>query len=133
MDRPGQGRAPIDPVRRAPDREGDAWKLQPPPRRITLRRGAGIERETLAGVSAIAQPLEHAADGAFQLLGRAIHRLLERRRLLRHRHRRPAVEARFDHAALVVAARLAAAVLVAEVHLHARDAVAEPAERALNE
>src|SRR5687768_12352949 len=79
----------------------------------------------------VASPPQSTLDGPCQLLGGAIDRLWEGRRLMAHGHGLKAREAGLQQAAFVVAPAFLA-VLVAEVDFHAGDPVGEPAHGTLH-
>ena len=74
---------------------------------------------------------EHVLDGAGELAGGAIDRLVDRAGVLGDRGRLVVLDASLHHAALVVLADLAA-ILVGDVHLDARDPLAEVREGVLD-
>ena len=72
----------------------------------------------------VVQPSKRAVQEMRQLLRRAMHRLLQRLGVVRHRHRLPAFETGLHHAALVVRPALVA-VLVAQMNLYPGNMFAE--------
>ena len=76
----------------------------------------------------VVQPAERAVQPMRQLLRGAMHRLLERRSVVSHRHRLPAFETGLQHAAMVMLTALVA-VLVAQVNFHPGDMFTEALRR----
>jgi len=74
---------------------------------------------------------EGALDGFLQAVDRAVDRLVHHRLLVCHDDRLVAVATHLDHAALVVMAGLVGDG-VAELHVDAADASAEPVQRAMH-
>jgi transglutaminase-like putative cysteine protease len=106
---------------------GWRWCRSQVVRRCRLLR----ERFGLA-TSLIALPPDDALDRAGQLLRGTVDGLVHGRGLVRHGDRLAAFETGFHHALLVVLAA-PVAVLVAEMDLHARDAIADSTQRLLHD
>jgi hypothetical protein len=109
-------------------RAGWRWCRSQLVRRCRLIR----ERFGLATTSLIALPPDDALDRAGQLLRGTVDGLVHGRGLVRHGDRLAAFETGFHHTLLVVPAA-PVAVLVAEMDLHARDAIADSTQRLLHD
>src|SRR5690606_2093952 len=78
------------------------------------------------------QPSQLRVDLSRQLVGAFTYGLIQRRGIRGRGNRGAAIKPRLDHAAFVILATFAA-VLVAEMNIHAADAVAETIQRLLHD